>query len=349
MRKHISKILKIFVVCIALFPSLNSLAGEVDEILKASDDPLRMLSLVGRNSGYGGANCINAALVARYPKMGLRHVSEAEGQFLMSRDFNEVLPTRSVKDLNPSTLTVGDVLVYDHFAHLALYVGDGKIFFLAGWGPQYSYSCTPLEDVHKGDLPPIGGDPVIRLSSVLWKAEPYQVVSVHRFLRSNREEKPSQEHQLLVETWSPFLNTANAMLGDRLMHHPRKQTPISAMAYESIQDFNREWRERVKKLNRESELMWGSDFLESFARLESLLDGYQAFIDQYFFSSVHMTTEKYLRINHAHLVPSIDREEDRLLVQSFLKAKSDERSVEDVHDSCLKVFEVSKKPSLFKL
>jgi hypothetical protein len=308
-----------FLILLSFLPSFLHAAFCPRTILLASDDPKRVLELVGVNSGHAAPNCINGALASYYPETGLRHVCEAEGGYLLERDFELLGEQTNGPHFNLEGLQIGDVLSFDRMAHLGYYLGDGTIFALPCWGTQYSYGTFEVAKAHTGIKPPPGGDPLERFSILYSTEQPHTHLNVYRFRGHQRNKTPDMV-ATRVAGWLPVLRATNEIFLHRLEYNPQSYLPLSKLVIDTAKHIRRIWSKQIPRLNRESDALWGSEFIEELAKLQSLDDAYEAFIRQRYLSSVYMTYAKYEKEYDAQLCPNAAHQEDVRIISAIAKA-----------------------------
>lgn len=103
--------------------------------------PANAAALFNREPNFGGPNCFNAALIAAgFMEPGkLRHVGNPEAEQMLSMYFKQV---------SPSALNPGDVLVLNGGDHGAYYLGGGLIFHKKSYLKQHIYRIARLEKAY---------------------------------------------------------------------------------------------------------------------------------------------------------------------------------------------------------
>jgi hypothetical protein len=249
--------------------------------------------------------------------MANRHVNSSELRYYLKRDF--VLISKQVGGpFDASVLEPGDVLVFDGDEHAACYVGNGQVFDRPSWQAQYAYRVVDLNAAHTGMLPPVGGDPHDAIMAKHKNVKPFNSMEIHRPAAMPL----TQVTDSRALPWKQFMRLANKVFKDRFEARENRHALISLFSMAVVQDALKDLAAIVElSMTQVAPFSVDPEFEELYFELRSRLDGYNGFVTQYYFSSVHMTYEKFYKQNEFTLKPSESRAEDLELLRLLYSAR----------------------------
>lgn len=119
--------------------TLDRTPGPALQLFKQPQADVQLASYVTKYSGksgdHDGPNCFSLLAAVGYPQLENTYVDTAEAMTIIKADWQPI-PEQELRS--------GDVIVFGDYNHLAVYLGDGKVFQKPNWKYQAKYEIVPL-------------------------------------------------------------------------------------------------------------------------------------------------------------------------------------------------------------